>query len=238
MRARWRDLPGLVWTHAAAYGGASVDFFRGVSEQTRTDDVRPIVRALRVAAAVALVPLSFVLVASTHIRGGVYGTRDRRALVIAVQRSRGREMGALLLVAMGSALVVCAVFFLACLWAVWMRSAPLLTAVMLVGNALFWILATWFALGVALLLLPALLSSGATSSIGKDTPQGDRWVVESLAARSAADGAAAFLLAARTLRAFPPGRVLAVGARTNALRDGYERLGFIPLTGNLLYLET
>lgn len=215
-----------------------MDFFRGVSEEIRTDEVPRSVRALRWLAAVAMVPLSFVLVATAHLRGGVYGARDRRSLVIAVRHSRARALGALLLVFTTIVLVVCTAFILVVVLAITMRSGELLTAVMWIGNVLFWALIVSVVAGGALHVTPALMSSSATTSIGDETPDGDRWVVESLAARTAADGAAAFLLAARTLRAFPPGRVLAAGARTDALRDGYERLGFTAGEENRVYLET
>lgn len=236
--ARWRDLPGLVWTHAAAYGGASVDFFRGLGEEIRTDEVPRNVRVLRWLAAVAMVPLSFLLLATAHLRGGVHGARDRRSLVIAVRHSRARALGALLLVVTTIVLVVCTAFILVVVLAITTRSGELLTAVMWIGNVLFWALVVSVVAGGALQVVPALLSSSATTSIGDETPDGDRWVIESLAARTAADGAAAFLLAARTLRAFPTGRVLAAGARTDALRDGYERLGFTAGEENRVYLKT
>lgn len=236
--ARWRDLPGLVWTHAAAYGGASVDFFRGVTEETRTDDVPRRARTLRQLAAVAMVPLSFLLLVTAHLRGGVHGTRDRRSLVIAVRHSRARAMGALLVVVTAVVLVVCSSFLLVVVLAIASRSGELLTAAMWVGNVLFWALVVNVVAGGALQVVPALLSSSATTSIGEETPDGDRWVIESLAARTAADGAAAFLLAVRALRAFPPGRVLAAGARTDALRDGYVRLRFTAGEENRVYLET
>lgn len=215
-----------------------MDFFRGVSEEIRTDDVPSRVRALRKIAAVAMVPLSFLLVVTAHLRGGVHGARDRRSLVIAVRHSRARALGALLLVVSAIVLVVCTAFILVVFLAITMRWGELLTAVMWVGNVLFWALVVSVIAGGALQVMPALLSSSATTSIGDETPNGDRWVIESLAARTAGDGAAAFLLAARTLRAFPTGRVLAAGARTDALRDGYERLGFTAGEENRVYLET
>lgn len=139
-RARWRDLPGLVWTHAAAYGGASVDFFRGVSEEIRTDDVPGRVRALRQLAAVAMVPLSFLLLVTAHLRGGVHGARDRRTLVIAVRHSRARALGAQVLVAASLIVVVCTAFILVAVLAISTRSGELLTAAMSVGNLLLWVL--------------------------------------------------------------------------------------------------
>lgn len=215
-----------------------MDFFRGVSEEIRTDEVPRSVRALRWLAAVAMLPLSFVLVATAQLRGGVHGARDRRSLVIAVRHSRARALGALLLVFTIIVLVVCTAFILVVVLAITTRSGELLTVTMWVGNVLFWALIVSVVAGGALHVAPALMSSSATTSIGDETPDGDRWVIESLAARTAADGAAAFLLAARTLRAFPPGRVLAAGARTDALREGYERLGFTAGEENRVFLET
>lgn len=209
-----------------------------MSEEIRTDDVPRRVRVLRQLAAAAMVPLSFLLLVTAHLRGGVHGARDRRSLVIAVRHSRARALGALLLVFAAIVLVVCTAFLLVVVLAITVRSGELLTTAMWVGNVLFWALVVSVVAGAALQVVPALLSSSAKTSIGDETPDGDRWVIESLAARTAADGAAAFLLAARTLRAFPPGRVLAAGARTDALRDGYERLGFTAGEENRVYLET
>ncbi|MGW9113569.1 hypothetical protein [Microbacterium sp. NPDC055683] len=71
-------------------------------------------------------------------------------------------------------------------------------------------------------------ASKSLSAVGEETPPGEHWVVESLAARTAADGAAAFRLAVRTLRGLPSGRVLVAVARTPELQAGYVRLGFTP----------
>ncbi|WP_406245419.1 hypothetical protein ACI7YT_10170 [Microbacterium sp. M] len=76
------------------------------------------------------------------------------------------------------------------------------------------------------LMLAQGSASKSLSAVGEETPPGDRWVVESLAARTAADGAAAFRLAVRTLRSMPPGRVLVAVARTPELQAGYVKLGF------------
>ncbi|PQZ53151.1 hypothetical protein CQ040_16365 [Microbacterium sp. MYb54] len=227
-----------MWTHATAYGGASVDHFRGVSEEIRTDVVTWGVRVSRWLAAIAMIPMSFMILMPALVRGGLYGSRDRRALVVALRHSPARGLGALLGILMVVVAVVCAAYLLVVMWAVESRSGVLLSVVTSLGVALPWVLLLWGVAGGVLLVLPILRSESASKSIGEETPEGDRWVIESLAARTAADGAAAFMLAARTLRAFPPGRVLAAGARTKNLREGYERLGFEVGEENRVYRVT
>ncbi|WP_162817561.1 hypothetical protein [Microbacterium paraoxydans] len=228
----------MVWTHARAFGGASVDYFRGAGEGIRTDRVSWGVRILRWLAAVGMLLLSFLAVTSAQVRRGVYSTADRRALVVVLPHSRPRTFGALLAIVMTLAGTVFAAFFGMIALAYAVQSPVPIYVASAVLPSIGWAVGVFLAVGAALQLLPAWLSGSTKDSIGPETPEGDRWVVESLAARSAADGSAAFRLASRVLRAFPPGRVLAAGARTDALRAGYERLGFTAGDDNRVYLET
>lgn len=196
------------------------------------------VRLARRLAAVAMIALSFMIVVTALIRHGAYGTTDRRTLVIVVRNSRYGMLGALLLVAAVLVLLVSAVFCAIVLLAIEVRSGALITTAMSVGAALQWVALLWLLAGAALQLIPAMQRRSAKSPIGDETPAGERWVIESLAARATTDGPAAFRLAKRTLAAFPPGRLLVAGARTDALRDGYARLGFTVGKRNRVYRAT
>lgn len=101
------------------------------------------------------------------------------------------------------------------------------------------VFACWVFLGGLVLASRSLLrKERSIRPVGDETPSGERWVVESLAARQARDGTAAFRLAVRTVSAMPPERVLVALARTVSLRKAHVRLGFRLGEGNRVYRET
>lgn len=219
-------MPALAWTHASAFGGAVVDRVRGAEADVRSDDVSRRVRVARRAAAVVVLSLSFVAVVMAWMRRALYAGSDGRSMLVVKRRS--------LLGGLGPAAVLFAVLvftgplvLLAGLWvAIAVSSRAVLYWATAIVTGVSWVVIVWTLLGAVLILVGSLRRGVGVSPVGEETPDGERWVVESFAARAAADGASAFLLAGRTLKALPPGRVLVAVARTTSLQDGYVRLGF------------
>lgn len=196
----------------------------GVERRVRTDTVSARQRTGRVWAAISVLPISWISVMTEWMRRSLYASSDARAMVVVRRRSTGMD------VAMASILFAgfIILFMLLQVGCLLLRDAGFSWAAALSQAVLFaYILLTGWLIAAAILMVWKGIGSKSLSAVGPETPAGERWVVESLAARSAADGAAAFRLAVRTLRSIPVGRVLVAVARTPELQDGYVRLGFI-----------
>lgn len=230
--------PALTWTHACAFGGAAVDQLRGVAEQRRTDAVRAGVSLLRWLAAVITLPMSFMILMTAQLRGGLYASTDDRVVIAVKRRSRPLELLAILAI-VGLPTLLAIGLLLGSLALAFAMRTP--TPVMIVGTVLtvlIWTVIIWIVLGGAMLGISSVSRRSMSHETGEPIPAGPRWTVESLAARTPRDGAAAFLLAKRIIAGMPPGQVVVATARTASLRKVYLRLGFTAGTGPHVHLVT
>lgn len=223
---RWSRLGPLAWTYATAFGGATVDQVRGASEARRSDDVPRLVRALRVAAAIVLLPCALLFVCSARLRRALYAADDNRSLVVVKRVSSWKDA-----VTVGGVIAVPMIVWIGVVLgtmqlAVTTGSGAIFLLVYGVNSAVLGALAAWLVAGLLLLLVSSLRRGRAMTATGPETPQGERWVVEGLAARSERDGAAAFRLAVRAVGSAPEGKVIVAVARTDRLKEAYARLGF------------
>ncbi|UOR01497.1 hypothetical protein MUN77_15420 [Leucobacter allii] len=224
-RARGSQIAGLAWTHASAFGGAVADRMSGSERRVRTDSVSPRQRRTRRWAAIGVLPMSWITVTTSWMRRSLYATTDSRAMVVVRRRSLGTDVALITILAVGFV----ALFMLLQFGCVLLLRAGYPVAVALSQCIAFayLLLALWLMIA-AILMIWQGSASKSLAAVGPETPAGEHWVVESLAARTAADGAAVFRLAVRTVRSMPAGRVLVAVARTPELQAGYVKLGFTP----------
>ncbi|MEK6311296.1 MAG: hypothetical protein V4737_12400 [Curtobacterium sp.] len=150
-------------------------------------------------------------------------------MVVVQRRSGSPFLRPGVLVVAGALVVPSVVLALVVLVGSAMRSVEVLNAALVLQSVVIGLevlLVFWLLLGLAISLLGSLGRGISVSPVGDETPDGDHWVVQSLAARSAGDGTAALRLTVRTLQGLPSGRVLVAVARTEKLLQDYVKLGF------------
>jgi hypothetical protein len=237
-RVALHRLPALTWTHARAFGGAVVDQFRGKAEQRRTDEVGAVSKICRCIAAVVVLPMSLMVLMNAQLRGGLFASADDRAVVAVKRQSRLLELLSIFVIVFTPTIIVVGLLFGALTTSIAQGDATLVRIALGTVGTLFWIVAGWAVLGGVLLALGSLGRSSIGEPEGLPIPPGERWTCESLAARAPGDGAAAFLLAKRTIASMPSGRVIEATARTVTLYETYLRLGFSPGKGPKVHLQT
>lgn len=222
-RARATQIAGLAWTHASAFGGAVADRMSGSERRVRTDSVSSGHRARRRWAAIGMLPMSWISVTMSWMRRSLYATIDSRAMVVVRRRSVGTDMALITILAVGFSVLFLLLQF-GCL--LLLRAGYPVAIALSQSIAFAYILLALWLLIAAILMIWQGSASKSLAAVGTETPAGEHWVIESLAARTAADGAAVFRLAMRTVRSMPAGRVLVAVARTPELQAGYVKLGF------------
>lgn len=167
---------------------------------------------------------SLVTLTPFLIRRAVYLSSDRDGLVIVCRRRPVLDVVLSLLVVIVGYLLIGVVF---------------LALDELLGQTLVSLGITALVGGLVLLLLlvgAALLGGSLSSSVGRGTPPGRRWVVAALAQRPDGEPLSALLLVRRALRELPrPGDVIVAVAADDALHTKYLRAGFSPGSGRRVH---
>lgn len=177
----------------------------------------------RAAAAIAWFA-SLVTLIPFLIRRAVYLSPDGDGLVIVCRRRPALDVALSLLVVVAGYLLIGMVF---------------LAMDALLGQTLVSLGLTALLCGLVLLLLlvgAALLGGNLSSTVGRGTPRGRRWVVAALTQRPDGAPLSALLLVRRALRELPrPGDVIVAVAADDALRTKYLRAGFSAGTGRRVH---